>query len=110
MKIDVIMAMTTLFLMRKSDAAWRAAGATIDEEAREMKLKDETTKVAAHLRRNDQLQKDKGSANLLLGISYELTFSGYQDLGDRPNLCREIVLDHMEEEVWARRLLRWLLG
>ena len=65
MKIDVIMAMTTLFLMRKSDAAWRVAGATIDEETGEMKVKEETTKVAAHLRRNDQLQGDKRSTKLL---------------------------------------------
>jgi len=52
--------MTALLLTPKSDAAWKVAGATMDEETGEMKVKEETTKVAAHLRRNGQLHRDKG--------------------------------------------------
>ena len=84
MKIDVIIAMTTLLLTPKSDAAWNVAGATMDEETGQMKVKEETTKVTAHLRRKGQLQRDKALCAKLLWKN-ELTFSGYRDLGDRPN-------------------------
>ena len=76
MKIDVIIAMMMLLLMPKSDAAWKAAGATMDEETGVMKPKAETTKVAAHLRRNGQLQRDKGLCAKLLRITDFLGLSG----------------------------------
>lgn len=86
------MAVTTLLLTPKSEATWKVAGATMDEETGVMKVKEETTKVAAHLRRNGQLHRDKqfGVLSALCQasenkMSHELTFSGYLDLGDRPN-------------------------
>ena len=86
MKIDVIIAVTTLLVTPKSEVAWKVAGATMVEETWETKGKAETTKLAAHLRRNGQLHRDNiGSATLLRIMSHKLTFSGYQDLGDRPN-------------------------
>ena len=57
MKTDVIIAMTTLLLTPKSEAAWKVAGATMSEETGEMKVKEETTMVVAHLRRNGQLHR-----------------------------------------------------
>ena len=83
----------------------------MDEETCGMKVKEETTKVAAHLRRNGQLQEDKEFVyyrvcpKLPRIMPHELTFSGYRDLWDRPNRrrCREIVFDH---EVRGCHLLR----
>ena len=85
------MAMTTLLPTPKSEAAWKAAGATMNAEMAEMKVNEETTKAVTHLRRNDQLHRDNEfgyyrlCAKLLRIMSHGLTFSGCRDLGDRPN-------------------------
>ena len=50
------MAMTTLLLTPKSEAAWKVAGAIMVEETWEIKVNEETTKVAPHLRWNGQLR------------------------------------------------------
>ena len=91
MKIMVIMAMKTSLLTSKSEAAWRAAGATMDEETCEMKVKEKATKVAANLCQNGQLHRDKAfgcyqvCAKHPKIMSHWLTFSGYQDPLDHPN-------------------------
>lgn len=49
MKIDSTSCCSTSFVILNSEAIELIAGATIDDDTGEMKVKDETTNVAAHL-------------------------------------------------------------
>jgi len=53
------MAITTEFVTPKSLASWGVAGATMEEETGLMNVKADTTRLAAHFRLNDQLEKIK---------------------------------------------------
>ena len=62
MKTDKTICCSTSFVMLSSVAMDDIAGATIEEETGDMNVKDDTTKVAPHLRFFDQFLGFSGSS------------------------------------------------
>lgn len=62
MKIEVIIAIVTLLSMKNSSAIWLEAGATIDDETGDMKVKHDTIVTAIHFRRPLQLVNARGKS------------------------------------------------